>query len=698
MSLQDILSRLKSLPALPLGTPVLVLACLGMVMLPMPSFLLDILFTFNITLSMIVLLVTIYAKRPMEFAVFPSVLLIATILRLSLNVASTRVILVHGHGGGSAAGHVIEAFGNVVMGGNFVVGLIVFSILVIINFVVVTKGAGRISEVSARFTLDAMPGKQMSIDADLNAGLITQEQAKARRAEVTQEADFYGAMDGASKFVKGDAIAGILIMFINVIGGMIVGVAQHDLPIGEASDIYTKLTVGDGLVAQIPSLLLSVATAIIVTRQNAEQDMGKVVIGQLFRDPRSLIVSAAILGIMGITPGMPHMAFIILAAISGGLAYYLKKREAKVVANPVLNADGNPNDTPAPATENKELSWDDVANVDVLGLEVGYRLIPLVDINQKGELLNRVKGVRKKLSQELGFLVPPVHIRDNLDLSPNTYRITMMGVSFGEAEVYPDKTLAINPGQVFGEIAGTPTKDPAFGLDAVWIEKNDADMALGYGYTVVDSATVIATHLSQIISQHASTLVGQEEVQKLLDKVSINQPKLVENLVPGVISLGGIVKVLQNLLNDGVPIRDMRTILQTLTEYAPKSQDPEVLTAACRIGLRRLIIQDIVGGDNVIPVITLSRDLESILHKSLQSGGADGAGIEPGLAERMQKSLADATARQEMEGQPAILLTSGLLRTTLARFVKNTIPGLRVLSYQEIPDDKQIKIISAVGQ
>ncbi len=698
MSLQDILSRLKSLPALPLGTPVLVLACLGMVMLPMPSFLLDILFTFNITLSMIVLLVTIYAKRPMEFAVFPSVLLIATILRLSLNVASTRVILVHGHGGGSAAGHVIEAFGNVVMGGNFVVGLIVFSILVIINFVVVTKGAGRISEVSARFTLDAMPGKQMSIDADLNAGLITQEQAKARRAEVTQEADFYGAMDGASKFVKGDAIAGILIMFINVIGGMIVGVAQHDLPIGEASDIYTKLTVGDGLVAQIPSLLLSVATAIIVTRQNAEQDMGKVVIGQLFRDPRSLIVSAAILGIMGITPGMPHMAFIILAAISGGLAYYLKKREAKAVANPVLNADGNPNDTPAPATENKELSWDDVANVDVLGLEVGYRLIPLVDINQKGELLNRVKGVRKKLSQELGFLVPPVHIRDNLDLSPNTYRITMMGVSFGEAEVYPDKTLAINPGQVFGEIAGTPTKDPAFGLDAVWIEKNDADMALGYGYTVVDSATVIATHLSQIISQHASTLVGQEEVQKLLDKVSINQPKLVENLVPGVISLGGIVKVLQNLLNDGVPIRDMRTILQTLTEYAPKSQDPEVLTAACRIGLRRLIIQDIVGGDNVIPVITLSRDLESILHKSLQSGGADGAGIEPGLAERMQKSLADATARQEMEGQPAILLTSGLLRSTLARFVKNTIPGLRVLSYQEIPDDKQIKIISAVGQ
>lgn len=694
MNFSSILGKLNSLPYKAIGTPLLVLVCLGMVMLPMPVFLLDILFTFNIALSMIVLLVTIYAKRPMDFASFPSVLLIATLLRLSLNVASTRIILVEGHAGGDAAGNVIASFGNVVMGGNFVVGLIVFSILVIINFVVVTKGAGRISEVSARFTLDAMPGKQMSIDADLNAGLITQEQAKVRRAEVTQEADFYGSMDGASKFVKGDAIAGILILFINVIGGMIVGIAQHDLTFMVATDVYTKLTVGDGLVAQIPSLLLSVATAIIVTRQNAEQDMGKVVLSQIFKDPRSLIVSACILGIMGITPGMPHVAFLMLAAICGAGAWWMNKKEKQAKENPIEMVSS----TEAPAPENKELSWDDVAPVDVIGLEVGYRLIQMVDKNQNGELLNRVKGVRKKLSQELGFLVPPVHIRDNLDLTPNTYRITLMGVTFGEAEVFPDKDMAINPGAVFGELPGTPTKDPAFGLDAVWVSKESTELALGYGYTVVDSATVIATHLSQILSQQATSLLGQEEVQNLLNKVSVSQPKLVENLVPTLMSLGALTKVLQNLLNDGVPIRDMRTILQTLTDYAPKSQDAEVLTAACRIGLRRLIVQDIVGSVDTIPVITLSRELETILHKSLQSGGADGAGIEPGLAERLQKSLSDATVRQEMEGQPAILLTSGLLRTTLARFVKNSIPGLRVLSYQEIPDDKQIKIVSAVGQ
>ena len=690
----ELFNRLKSLPLKSVGTPLLVLICLGMVMLPMPAFLLDILFTFNIALSMIVLFVTVYAKRPMDFASFPSVLLIATLLRLALNVASTRVILINGHGGSAAAGHVIESFGNVVMGGNFVVGLIVFIILVIINFVVVTKGAGRISEVSARFTLDAMPGKQMSIDADLNAGLITQDQAKARRAEVTQEADFYGAMDGASKFVKGDAIAGILILFINVIGGMIVGIVQHDLAFADATDIYTKLTVGDGLVAQIPSLLLSVATAIIVTRQNAEQDMGKVVLAQIFKDPRSLIVAASILGGIGLTPGMPHLAFLFLAAACGGLAWWLDKLSKKAKAP----TEEQVQTTPPPSPEKRELSWDDVTGVDVIGLEVGYRLIPMVDKNQNGELIGRVKGVRKKLSQELGFLIPQVHIRDNLDLSPNGYRITLMGVSFGEAEVFPDKDMAINPGRVFGDLKGAHTKDPAFGLDAVWIAKADTEQALGYGYTVVDSATVIATHLSQILSQQAASLLGQEEVQNMLDKVSQTQPKLVENLVPGVMNLGAICKVLQNLLYDGVPVRDMRTILQTLTEYAPKSQDPEVLTAACRIGLRRLIIQDIVGGANVIPVITLSRDLESILHKSLQSGGADGAGIEPGLAERMQKSLMEIANKLELDGEPAILLTSGLLRNTLARFVKNTIPGLRVLSYQEIPDDKQIKIVSAVGQ
>ena len=686
---RDLLSR-------GLGTPLLVLACLGMVVLPMPAFLLDILFTFNIALSLVVLLVTIYSRRPLDFAAFPTILLVATLLRLALNVASTRVVLLEGHNGPGAAGHVIEAFGNVVIGGNYAVGLIVFIILMIINFVVVTKGAGRISEVSARFTLDAMPGKQMAIDADLNAGLINQDEAKKRRQEVTMEADFYGSMDGASKFVKGDAMAGILIMFINVIGGFIIGMAQHGLPFADATRIYTLLTIGDGLVAQIPSLLLSIAAAIIVTRQNADQDMGQVVLNQMFEEPKSLGISAGVLIVMGLVPGMPHFAFLFLGGLAGLGAWWSvrhakqvkAKAEAKALA-PVASS---------PVAEQKDLSWDDVSPVDVIGLEVGYRLIPMVDRSQGGELLNRIKGVRKKLSQELGFLIPPVHIRDNLDLQPNQYRITLMGVNMGEAEVYHDREMAINPGQVFGAIQGVATRDPAFGLDAVWIGKDQTDQAQSLGYTVVDASTVVATHMSQLLSNHAAQLLGHEEVQNLLDMVGRSQPKLVEGLIPGVMSLGTLVKVLQNLLTEGVPVRDMRTLLQTLVEYGPRSQDPDVLTAACRIALRRLIVQDIVGGESVIPVITLAPDLERILHQSLQAGGAEGAGIEPGLAERMQQSLIEASQRQELDGQAAVLLTSGVLRNTLARFVKNSIPGLRVLSYQEIPDDKQIRIVSAVGQ
>ncbi|HIX56608.1 MAG TPA: flagellar biosynthesis protein FlhA [Candidatus Anaerobiospirillum pullistercoris] len=677
-----------------LGTPLLVLACLAMVTLPIPPFLLDILFSFNISLSMVVLLVAIYAKRPLDFGSFPTVLLLTTILRLALNVASTRVILLHGQNGTAAAGKVIEAFGQVVMGGSYTVGLIVFAILVIINFVVVTKGAGRISEVSARFTLDAMPGKQMAIDADLNAGLINQDQARERREEIAREADFYGSMDGASKFVKGDAIAGILILFINVIGGIIIGTVFHDLSFSESAQIYTLLSIGDGLVAQIPSLLLSVAAAIIVTRQTgSKREMGQQVVSELFNDARTMFIVAGVLFVMGIVPGMPHVAFLTLAAIAAliGLLIRHKKRiEAEEAAKPVEVP-------PEPAPDQRELSWDDVSEVDVIGLEVGYRLIPMVDKAQGGELLNRVKGVRKKLSQDLGFLIPPVHIRDNLDLGPNSYRITLMGVTFGEAEIQPDRDMAINPGQVFGRVPGIPTKDPAFGLEAVWIAKQDNDRALGLGYTVVDCSTVVATHLSQILANNCASLIGQEEVQNILDIVSKTQPKLVNGLVPSIVNLGLLTKLLQNLLNEGVPVRDMRTILETLVEYAPKSQDPEVLTAACRIGLRRLIIQDIVGGDLVIPVITLSPDLEKVLHKSLETGGAEGVGIEPGLADRMQKSLYEATANQEMAGEPAILLTSGILRSTLSRFVKNTIPGLRVLSYQEIPDDKQIKIVSVVG-
>ncbi|OEF94947.1 flagellar biosynthesis protein FlhA [Vibrio splendidus] len=682
----------RAMPAI--GAPVMVLATLAMVVLPIPAFLLDMFFTFNIALSMVVLLVSVYTRRPLDFAAFPTVLLIATLLRLALNVASTRVVLLHGHEGGDAAGNVIEAFGNVVIGGNYAVGLVVFLILMIINFMVVTKGAGRISEVSARFTLDALPGKQMAIDADLNAGLIDQDQARLRRFEVTKEADFYGSMDGASKFVKGDAIAGILILFINIIGGLSIGMAQFDLGFGEAIEIYTLLTIGDGLVAQIPSLLLSIAAAMMVTRQNTDEDMGEQLVFQMFDNPKALMITAAILGIMGIVPGMPHFSFLSLAIVAGAGAYYIDKKNKKKAEQPNLPATVEAN---GEAGSQKELSWDDVQPVDIIGLEVGYRLIPLVDRDQGGELLERVKGVRKKLSQDFGFLIPAVHIRDNLELTPNSYRITLMGVAVGEAEIKPDMELAINPGQVYGMIDGEPTIDPAFGLEAVWIREEQREHAQALGYTVVDSSTVLATHLSQLLTNNASQLIGHEEVQNLLEMLSRSTPKLVEGFVPDQLQLGVVVKVLQNLLNEAIPIRDIRTIVQTLSEYSGKSQEPDILTAAVRISLKRLIVQEINGIEPELPVITLIPELEQILHQTMQASGGESAGIEPGLAERLQTSLSHATQEQELKGEPAVLLTSGVLRSTLAKFVKNTIPSLRVLSYQEIPDEKQIRIVQAVG-
>ncbi|EGR4408519.1 flagellar biosynthesis protein FlhA [Vibrio cholerae] len=680
----------RSMPAI--GAPVMVLAALAMVVLPMPAFLLDLFFTFNIALSLVVLLVSVYTRRPLDFAAFPTVLLIATLLRLALNVASTRVVLLYGHEGPGAAGNVIEAFGNVVIGGNYAVGLVVFLILMIINFMVVTKGAGRISEVSARFTLDALPGKQMAIDADLNAGLIDQEQARVRRFEVTKEADFYGSMDGASKFVKGDAIAGILILFINIIGGLSIGMIQYDLGFKEAIEIYTLLTIGDGLVAQIPSLLLSIGAAIMVTRQNTDEDMGQQVIFQLFDNPKALTITAGILFVMGIVPGMPHFAFLFLALLASGAAYWLHRKQKTKAENKNLPAKSDV-ETPT----QRELSWDDVQPVDVIGLEVGYRLIPLVDKDQGGELLERVKGVRKKLSQDFGFLIPPVHIRDNLELTPNSYRITLMGVAVGEAEIRPDQELAINPGQVYGMIDGERTRDPAFGLDAVWIREDQREHAQALGYTVVDSSTVLATHLSQLLTNNAAQLIGHEEVQNLLEMLSRSAPKLVENFVPDQLSLGVVVKVLQNLLHEAIPIRDIRTIVQTLSEYASKSQEPDILTAAVRISLKRLIVQEINGVEPELPVITLIPELEQILHQTMQASGGESAGIEPGLAERLQMALSHATQEQELKGEPAVLLTSGVLRSTLAKFVKNTIPNLRVLSYQEIPDEKQIRIVQAVG-
>lgn len=685
-----------------LGVPILLLVILGMMTLPVPPFLLDVFFTFNIALSIVVLLVGVYAMRPLDFAAFPTILLVATLMRLALNVASTRVVLLHGHDGGDAAGKVIQAFGDVVVGGNYVVGAVVFAILMIINFVVVTKGAGRISEVSARFTLDAMPGKQMAIDADLNSGLIDQEDAKIRRAEVAQEADFYGSMDGASKFVRGDAIAGLLILFINLLGGIAVGISQHSLGFAEAAKVYALLTIGDGLVAQVPSLLLSTAAAVMVTRVTTSEDMGEQINRQMFTSPKALAVSAAILFIMGSIPGMPHVSFLGLAALAGAGAYMIwrkqKNKELAVVEQERRETEQLP---AAISSEQRELGWDDVTPVDMVGLEVGYRLIPLVDRNQGGQLLARIKGVRKKLSQDLGFLMPSVHIRDNLDLAPNAYRLTLMGVTVAEAEVYPERDLAINPGQVFGTVNGIATTDPAFGLEAVWIEANQRDQAQSLGYTVVDASTVVATHLNQILNKHAHELIGHEEVQQLMQVLAKSSPKLAEELVPGIVSLSTLLKILQTLLQEQVAVRDIRTIAEAIANAASKSQDPAAMVAAVRVALSRAIVQSIVGLDSEMPVITLEPKLEQILLNSLQQAGQgseNGILLEPGMAEKLQQSLVEAAQRQEMLGQPVILLVAGQIRAMMSRFARMTVPNMYVLAYQEIPDNKQVTIVATVGQ
>ncbi|WP_337157102.1 flagellar biosynthesis protein FlhA [Pseudomonas putida] len=685
-----------------LGVPLLLLVMMAMMMLPIPPFLLDVFFTFNIALSIVVLLVCVYALRPLDFAAFPTILLVATLLRLALNVASTRVVMLHGQEGHGAAGKVIQAFGEVVIGGNYVVGAVVFAILMIINFVVVTKGAGRISEVSARFTLDAMPGKQMAIDADLNAGLIDQTQAKARRAEVAQEAEFYGSMDGASKFVRGDAIAGMLILFINLIGGMLIGILQHGMSAGEAGKVYALLTIGDGLVAQLPSLLLSTAAAIMVTRASSAEDMGKLINRQMFDSPKALGVSAALMIVMGLVPGMPHVAFLGLGAAAGGGAYLVWRRQqqAKLKAQEEVQRQQDLLPSPQRALETKELGWDDVTPIDMIGLEVGYRLIPLVDRNQGGQLLARIKGVRKKLSQDLGFLMPTVHIRDNLDLQPSAYRLTLMGVILAEAEIYPDRELAINPGQVFGTLNGIAARDPAFGLEAVWIDVGQRAQAQSLGYTVVDASTVVATHLNQILQKHCHELIGHEEVQQLLQVLAKGSPKLAEELVPGVISLSGLLKVLQALLAEQVPVRDIRSIAEAIANNAGKSQDTAALVAAVRVGLCRAIVQSIVGVESELPVITLEPRLEQILLNSLQRAGQgqeDGVLLEPSMAEKLQRSLIEAAQRQEMQGLPAILLVAGPIRAMLSRFGRLAVPNLHVLAYQEIPDNKQVTIVATVG-
>ncbi len=673
-----------------LAAPLLVVLILMMLVVPLPTFILDALFTFNIALALIILLVTLYLTRPLDFAAFPTALLLTTLLRLSLNVAAARVILLNGQNGTGAAGHVIESFGEFVVGGNYAVGIIVFAILVVINFVVITKGAGRIAEVSARFTLDAMPGKQMAIDADLNAGLIDQDEARRRRGEVAQEADFYGAMDGASKFVRGDAVAAILILFINLIGGLIIGVFMHGLSVGQAAQNYTLLSIGDALVAQIPSLVISMAAGIVISNVSTGQDVGRQLLGQLFTHQRVLAITAGILGLVGLVPGMPHLAFLGAAAVLGGVLRWQRRRQQEAAALALA-------EPPAAApAESEEVGWEQVEPVDTLSLDVGYRLIPLVDRNQGGELLGRIRGVRKKFAQEMGFVVASVHIRDNLELRPGGYRIALKGVDIGSGELQPDMLLAINPGQVLGELQGAPAKDPAFGLPAVWVGKEQRDRAQALGYTVVDPSTVLATHLHHLLQTHAAELLGREEVEGLLAHLSKRSPKLVEDLVPKLISADRLRKVLQNLLGEGVPIRDMRTIAEVLAENAGQVSEADELTARVRLALGAYIVQGLSPAGQELPAAVLDGQLEQILLSSLRADPQQTA-LEPGLAQRLMDRSRDLMQRMEAQGASAVLLVSAPLRQFLARLLARSAPRLRVLSYAEIPDQKQVKITATLG-
>ncbi len=690
--MDKLLEFLKKIDINTLAGPVLIILVLSMMVLPLPPLLLDIFFTFNIAVSIIVLMVGINTREPLEFSSFPSVLLITTLLRLSLNVASSRVILLEGHTGTGAAGAVIESFAHFLIGDNVTIGIVVFIILTIINFVVITKGAGRIAEVSARFALDAMPGKQMAIDADLNAGMIGEDEARIRRAKIAEEANFFGSMDGASKFVRGDAMAGILIIVINIVGGLIIGILQHDMAVADAAETYTLLTIGDGLVAQIPALIISTAAGMVVARVGTEKGLSEQLGGQLFANPTILYLTAAVIGMLGLIPNMPHAAFLMIAAILAGIARWLEKnatRKAQAPAQP---------DTPPPAILEQplaEVSWKDVQAVDPLGLEVGYRLIPLVDREQDGELLRRIRGIRKKMAQELGFLVPPVHIRDNLEIRPNAYRILLKGVEIGTGEAYLGQFLAINPGQVSGELQGMPTTDPAFGLPAVWIEAGRREEAQNMGYTVVDASTVVATHISNLLQAHAAELLGREEVQALIDHVAKEAPKLIEDLVPKVVSVGILQKVLQQLLTDGINLRDIRTIIETLADHVAMTQDVDELTSAVRTALSRAIVQQLFPGEQELPLMTLEPSLEGILLQAVNSKA--GGGLEPGLAENLLANAAQQTENVENQGYNPVLLTPPGLRPLLARFLRRALPQLRVISHNEIPDSKSIRIIAVIG-
>ncbi|MEI8030204.1 MAG: flagellar biosynthesis protein FlhA [Comamonadaceae bacterium] len=670
------------------AVPMLIIMILTMMILPVPPFLLDLLFTFNIAIAIIVLLVSLYTLKPLDFAVFPTVLLLTTLLRLSLNVASTRVVLLHGHNGPDAAGKVIEAFGQFLVGGNYTVGLVVFFILVVINFVVITKGAGRIAEVSARFTLDAMPGKQMAIDADLNAGLIGEDEARRRRKETAQEAEFFGSMDGASKFVRGDAVAGIIILLVNIVGGLVVGMAQHDLDFATATKFYILLSIGDGLVAQIPALVISTAAGIVVSRVRSDQDIGEQLAGQLFNRSQVLMITGAILGIMGLIPGMPNFAFLLLAVPLIGGGYMIAKRQSA----PAAAAPEAPVASPA-----VEASWNDVVPVDTLGLEVGYRLIPLVDKGQDGELLKRIKGLRKKFALDLGFLAPAVHIRDNLELRPNGYLLTLKGVEIGRGEAYSGMYLAINPGHVNGTLPGAVTREPAFGLPAVWVEAGLRDQAQTFGYTVADAGTVIATHLNHVMQTHAAELLGRQETQQLLEHVGRDSPKLIEDLVPKLLPLGTVQKVLQRLLEEGVHIRDMRTIIEVLAEHAAKVQDAGDLTALVRVALGRAIVKQLYPTGDELQVMALEPGLERVLLQAVQSRTGETAGIEPGLVDTLLREAGAATQQQDRLGLPSVLLVPAELRVLLARFLRRAVSQIKVIAHSEVPDTCTIKVTALLG-
>ncbi|HLO93002.1 MAG TPA: flagellar biosynthesis protein FlhA [Burkholderiaceae bacterium] len=672
-----------------LGAPIAIIMILSMMVLPLPPFVLDLLFTFNIAMAIMVMMVAAHMLKPLDFAAFPTVLLLTTLMRLSLNVASTRVVLLQGHTGTGAAGRVIESFGHFLIGGNFAVGLIVFAILVVINFVVVTKGAERIAEVGARFTLDAMPGKQMAVDADLNAGLIDEKEAKRRRAELSDEADFFGSMDGASKFVRGDAVAGILILFINIVGGFIIGVAQHGLSAGQAADSYILLAVGDALVAQVPALLISVAAAMVVSRVGKDKDIGSMIGRQVFGSAKSLAITAGVIGMLGLIPGMPHLVFLMIASALGYLAWWLKRKEQLAQ---VARAEQMP---PPPPEANAEASWDDLQPVDVLGLEVGYRLITLVDKNKEGDLLSRIKGVRRKFAQEVGFLPPAVHIRDNLELRPSQYRLILRGAVIGEAEAYPGMWLAINPGHATQKLIGTSTTDPAFGLPATWIEERQREMAQMAGFTVVDCSTVIATHLSHLMQVHAARLLGRVEAQQLVDHLTKLQPQLIEDVIPKMVGIATLQKVLQFLLEEGVHIRDMRSIVESIAENASATTDPIELGRRVRVHIAPAIVQQIYGPVKELDVIALEPELERLVTQALNS--PHGAALDPGVADTLARSAAEQSQAQEDRGVPACLLVPDLIRAPLARLLRRAAPRLKVLGHSEIPETHSIRIGSIIG-